>query len=387
MPSYEKNKSSGLWSVRFREISPQDGKTANKRLSGFKTKKEAQYGYEDYIAAKKDVAEAEKPSEIYVTPEDMTFDHLIEQYLQFKKSRIKESSYYDVQKKVGTKILPFFKGLTLKEITPTKILEWQSSLNGYSYAYRKTLMTHLSLIYNYAERYHDIINIIRKVDKPRNLEPKKEMLFWSPEEFAQFIKQVERLDYAMLFRFLYLSGCRKGEALALTWKDVDLAAGTVSISKSFSNKAHDEGKKYALTTPKNAGSNRIVALPAFFCEQLTKYQEWQKNNVEGDVFVFGGADPLSPTNIERTLTKAAAMAKVKRIRIHDLRHSCASLLIHKGVSIVAVSRHLGHSTVEQTLNTYSHMMPDDRTMILKTLGEVERQISTGTVPKATSKNK
>ena len=235
MPSYEKNKSSGLWSVRFREVQPGTGKTANKRLSGFKTKREAQYGYEDYVAAQKSAAEAPKPKEQAIDPTAMSFDRLVDQYLQFKKSRIKESSYYDVEKKIGTKILPFFKELTLKEITPSKVIEWQNSLSAYSFSYRKTLMTHLSLIYNYAERYHDVPNILRKVDKPRNLEPKKEMLFWSPEEFAKFIEYVDRIEYAMLFRFLYLSGCRKGEALALTWKDVDLSGGTVTISKSFSN--------------------------------------------------------------------------------------------------------------------------------------------------------
>ena len=378
MPSYEKNKSSGLWSVRFREVSPQDGKTTNKRLSGFKTKREAQYGYEDYLAAKKSAAEQQPQETAAPDPAAMPFSSLVEEYLQFKKARIKEPSFYDVQKKVGTKIAPFFGDTPVKEITPAMILKWQASLEGYSYAYRKTLMTHLSLIYNYAERYHDIPNIIRKVDKPRNLEPKKEMLFWSPEEFSAFIAHVERMDYATLFRFLYLSGCRKGEALALTWKDVDLKKGTVHISKSFSNKAHDAGKSYTITTPKNAGSNRTVHLPAFFCEMLKEYQAWQQENADGTEFVFGGADPLPPSNIDRTLTKAVETAGVKRIRIHDLRHSCASLLIHKGVSIVAVSRHLGHSTVEQTLNTYSHMLPDDQTMILNTLSSVQQNIQGGT---------
>ena len=374
MPSYEKNKSSGLWSVRFREVSPQDGKTTNKRLSGFKTKKDAQYGYEDYIAAKKAAAEQAPPEEPTTTPSDMPFSALVAEYLQFKKARIKEASFYDVEKKIGTKIAPFFGDTPVKEITPAKILQWQSSLDGYSYAYRKTLMTHLSLIFNYAERYHDIVNIARKVDKPRNLEPKKEMLFWSPEEFAAFISHVERYDYATLFRFLYLSGCRKGEALALTWRDVDLTKGTASISKSFSNKAHEKDKAYSITTPKNASSNRTVHLPPFFAKELAEYRDWQKCAAEDAIYVFGGKNPLPPTNIDRVLTKSAAAAGVKRIRIHDLRHSCASLLIHKGVSIVAVSRHLGHSTVEQTLNTYSHMLPDDQTMILNTLSGVSDKV-------------
>ncbi len=382
MPSYEKSKSSGLWSVRFREVSPQDGKTANKRLSGFKTKKDAQYGYEDYIAAKKSAADIIEEEDTAPLPSDMPFSALVAEYLQFKKGRIKESSFYDVEKKINTKILPFFSDKLIKDISPLTIMAWQNSLSEYSYAYRKTLVTHLSLIYNYAERYHDIINVMRKVDKPRNLEAKKEMLFWSPEEFSIFIEHVERYDYAMLFRFLYLSGCRKGEALALTWEDVDLKKGTVSVSKSFSNKVHDGGKPYAITTPKNTGSNRTVHLPPFFCRLLKEYRTWQKNALQEDKFVFGGADPLPPTNIDRVLAKAATAAGVKKIRIHDLRHSCASLLIHKGVSIVAVSRHLGHSTVEQTLNTYSHMLPDDQEMILRSLSSVEEKISAGTNKKA-----
>lgn len=370
MPSYEKSKASRLWSVRFREVDAENGRTANKRLSGFKTKKDAQYGYEDYVAEQKRAEERKKeltPPE----PGDISFNVLAEEYLAFKKTRLKETSFYDVEKKITTKIVPFFGGKRMRDITPKIIIDWQNTLSEYSYAYKKSLMTHLSLMFGYAERYHDITNIMRKVDKPRNLEPKKEMLFWSPEEFSLFIKEIAREDYALFFRFLYLTGCRRGEALALTWSDVDLKNGTVSITKSVSNKAHDEGKSYTITTPKNAGSNRTISIPSFLCDALRKAQ---KKAQEGDQYVFGGKDPFPPTNLERTLTKAAAAAGVKRIRIHDLRHSCASLLIHKGVSIVAVSRHLGHTTVEQTLNTYSHMMPDDRTMILKTLSSVEAQI-------------
>lgn len=370
MPSFEKNKSSGLWSVRFREVDAENGKMSNKRLSGFKTKRDAQYGYEDYVAEQKRLLERKKEL-TPPAPGDINFNVLAEEYLAFKKTRLKETSFYDVEKKITTKIIPFLGDKRVRDITPKIIIDWQNTLSEYSYAYKKSLMTHLSLIFGYAERYHDITNIMKKVDKPRNLEAKKEMLFWSPEEFSLFIKEVAREDYALFFCFLYLTGCRRGEALALTWSDIDLKNGTVSITKSVSNKAHDEGKSYTITTPKNAGSNRTISIPSFLCDALRKAQ---KKAQEGDQYVFGGKDPFPPTNLERTLTKAAAAAGVKRIRIHDLRHSCASLLIHKGVTIVAVSRHLGHTTVEQTLNTYSHMMPDDRTMILKTLSSVESQI-------------
>ena len=367
MPSYEKNKSSGLWSARFREVDAATGIARQKRLSGFKTKKEAQYGYEDYLAAKK--AEP-KPSESIQAPKPtaIRFAELAEQYLAYKRPRVKETSFYDIEKRIRLRILPFFKNMTVEEITPITILDWQNSLSEYSYSYRKDLMMYLTSIYNYAERYHDIKNVAKKVEKPRNLEGKKEMLFWTPEEFAAAIATVEHPGYAMLFRFLFLTGCRKGEALALTWNDLDLEKGTVTVSKSISNKIRDEGKWYSVTTPKNTGSNRTVYLPAFFCDMLCAYQK--ETEAKPTDFVFGGADPFPYITIDRRFHQAAEDAGVKRIRIHDLRHSCASLLIHKGVSIVAVSHHLGHKSVKQTLDTYSHMLPDDQTMILQSLSSV-----------------
>ena len=371
MPSYEKSKSSGLWSCRFRETSLEDGTIKQKRLSGFKTKKEAQYGYEDYIAEHNRILEEKRQKKtVEESPTDILFETLVELFFQYEKARIKESSYYDLTMKIKSKILPFFKGMYLGEITPAKILEWQASLNEYSYKYRKNLHAHLASIYNYAEKYYDIKNIMKKVDRPRNLEAKKEMLFWTPEEFSKFIEKVDRPQYKALFRFLYITGCRRGEALAMTWSDIDLDAGKVKINKNIAYKVGANNKPYQITTPKNMGSNRTVVIPNFFCKQLKEYRDWQKENCPSTDFVFGSADPLPPTSIERIMTSATKEANIKRIRIHDLRHSCASLLIHKGVSIVAVSRHLGHSTVEQTLNTYSHMMPDDQTMILNSLNSL-----------------
>ena len=373
MPSYEKRQPSGLWSVRFREIDPSTGESSNKRLSGFKTKRDAQYAYEDYVTAKKTAAEAMISNEPITDSSAMTFAVLFAEYLRYKQSRVKATSFYDIEKKLTLRILPFFGEMQIKDITPLTILEWQNTLSEYSYAYRKDLMTHLTSIYNYAERYHDIKNVAKRAEKPRNLEAKKEMLFWTPEEFAAAVSTVEQPGYAMLFRFLFLTGCRKGEALALTWKDVDLTSGAVHICKSVSNKVRANGKWYSITTPKNVGSDRTVYLPSFFCKMLKAYKEEQAT---AGPFLFGGEDPFPHITIDRRFHQAADAAGVKRIRIHDLRHSCASLLIHKGVSIVAVSRHLGHSSVKQTLDTYSHMLPDDQTMILKSLSSLEGEIGT-----------
>ena len=373
MPSYEKNKSSGLWSVRFREDTEEG--TKQRRISGFKTKKEAQYGYEDYVTERqKKLEESAQNKIIEQSPNDMSFDYLVQAYLKFKESRIKNTSYYDTVKKINKRILPFFTTMKIKEIAPAKIIEWQNTISEFSYKYQLNLCNCLTSVYNFGEKYYDITNIMKKVDKPRNLEPKKEMLFWTPEEFARFIEKVEKESYKQLFKFLFISGCRRGEAAALSWSDFDFKYNTVKISKSVSYKIGENGKSYHITTPKNFGSNRTIALPAFYCEELKKYKQWQSEHFECTDFVFGSTDPLPPSNIDRELKAAAKAAEVKTIRVHDLRHSCASYLIHKGISIVAVSHRLGHNNVEQTLNTYSHMLPDDQTMIIHSLDDLSALI-------------
>ena len=368
MPCYEKSKLSGLWTARFRE--QVNGITKYRRLSGFKTKKEAQFAYEDYQLEKKnrDTEEASK-APTPATVMDMKFEKLVELFYAFKKSRIRDASYYDITKKIERRILPFFRDYTLKEITPAKILEWMNTLTSFSYNYVKSLTAILAGIYNYAEKYYDVPNVMNKVDRPRNLEKKKEMLVWTPEEFSAFIKEVSNQTYKLFFKFLFLSGCRRGEALALTWEDINLQTGAINISKSIAFKGTESDKAYRITPPKNTSSNRIISLPQSFIKELSKYRKelFGNSTTRTNDFVFGKERPLPATSIDRTLRMGSEKAQVKRIRVHDFRHSFASILIHRGVSIVAVSKTLGHSSVEETLNTYSHIMPDDKEMILKNL--------------------
>lgn len=355
MASYEQNKNSKLWSVRFREDTP-DG-VKNKRLSGFKTKKEAQTGYIKYVNEKPKIA-ASVPSE------ELLFADLIRRYLEHTKARIKASSYYDIESKISKHIMPYFDNKLVSEVTPLDILNWQQTVDHYSYKYKSGLRTFLSSIYKFGERYYDIKNIIPKVEPFRNLEKKKKMLFWTSDEFKTFIEHVSDFEFNVFFRTLYITGCRKGEALALEWSDIDFKKKTISITKSLTRK--ESGKAYAITTPKNASSNREVDIPKSLCDLLTTL----KSSQETHTFVFGDDRPFAERTIDRRFSTAIQLSGVPKIRIHDLRHSCASLLISQGVSIVAVSQRLGHSNIEQTLNTYSHMMPADATKIIEILDSI-----------------
>lgn len=355
MASYTQNKSSKLWSVRFRETT--DGKTVQKRLSGYKTKKEAIAAYELY----KLNTQAEKPKD----EEKILFAVLAEAYLNYEKSRVKESSYYDIERKIRKHIIPYFGKFAVNDIKPINVLGWQETLSEYSYSHRSGLRTYLSSILKYGERYHDTLNVMNKVEPMRNPDIKTdEVHYWTKEQFEKFIDCVDEEAYSVFFRFLYISGCRKGEALALTWSDIDLQNGIVNISKNITKKV--AGASYAVTTPKNKSSVRKINIPPSFCVELAEYKS--KNKMSE--FVFGGERPFPERTIDRRFASACKLAEVPKIRIHDLRHSCASLLISEGVSIVAVSKRLGHKNVEQTLNTYSHMMPNDVTRIIEILDKI-----------------
>lgn len=365
MPSYEQSKSSKLWSVRFREMS--GGREINKRLSGFRTKKDAQQGYLAYLAE-------QKPQEL--AEGGLKFEELVAAYLALLRTNTKESTVYTLEGKIRKHIEPFFKSRNVADITPLDVLEWQKTVQEYSYSYRLGLRGQLSAILRHADRYYNIPSIMSRVAPMRNTEPVKEMACWTEEEFGIFYDCIpeDQTVYRLYFLTLYLLGCRKGEGLALSWSDVDLKSKTVSITKNITRKV--SGAPYAVTTPKNRASNRKITIPDSLCRAFEKYRHSLKNKPSAQAFVFGGEDPLPDRTIDRVFAAATEKAGVQKIRIHDLRHSCASLLISRGVSIVAVSKRLGHKNVEQTLNTYAHLMPRDDDLMLEIAEEIVGALGT-----------
>ncbi len=184
---------------------------------------------------------------------------------------------------------------------------------------------------------------------------KKEMLFFTYDEYLKFINKVDKFEYKVFYQVLYFMGLRQGECMALNWNDIDFKNKTLSVSKTLTSKI--KGEIYTISPPKTKNSNRILPIP----ENVLKLLKIMYNNAkqftdfEYGWFVFGNTIPLKETTIQVIKNKACKLAEVKQIRIHDFRHSCASLLINKGASIALVSKYLGHSNISITLNTYTHM--------------------------------
>ena len=364
-PYYEKRgkPKKEIWSAKYKEVV--DGEIVYRRFSGgFKTKKACKEAFDDFTQERLNELEKIIISEEDEKPE-ITFVQLLEVYYAYKQARTKESSFIDDKSKIEARILPFFEPYAISEITPAMIVVWQNSLSSYSYQYRVKLNALMKSIFAYGEKIYDLSNPAKKVDSPRNTEGKKEMQFWTPEEFQQFIQYVDDPMYKLYFQTLYISGCRRGEGMALTWADIDFAANTISIRASVTNK----GKAaYNITTPKTLSSTRKIAMPDTFM-QLLKERKESENFGDTD-YVFGTERPVSTSNVNRRFDLAIKLSGVKKIRLHDLRHSCASFLISKGFSIVAISKRLGHASTKETLDTYAHLFPTEADLLAKAFNDI-----------------
>lgn len=360
MASYKKEEN-GTYSIRYRHKDI-NGLIHNKQKRGFKKLSEAKQYYEIYIAPLLN----EKLSV------STTLNSIYDSFLQYKKMQTKESSYLSIKQTCDTFIINKFGDKNIHEIQSLDLIKWQteidSSKNNYSHAYKSKLRHIFSNLLNYAVENHGLkANPFNKVKGFVNKEPKKEMLYWIQEEFEKFIDSVDNIIYKNLFLTLYLTGCRKGEIIGLQWSDIDFKKNIIKISKTYSRKTIDKGFK--LTAPKTAGSNREILMPDVLINSLKEYLLHCKKdkNFNNSYFVFGGISPLPEVVIDRNKNYYCKKAEVKQIRMQDFRHSHASLLINNQQNILIVAQRLGHSNIEQTLNTYSHLFPNQQKELLKSL--------------------
>ena len=176
----------------------------------------------------------------------------------------------------------------------------------------------------------------------------REMLFWTKEEYLKFADAMmdKPLSY-YAFEMLYWTGIREGELLALTPADFDFEKRTVTINKSFQ---HLNGRDI-ITSPKTEKSNRIIQLPKFLCDEMQDYLKMLY-----DVGLEDRMFPVTKSYLHREMDRGSKQAGVKRIRIHDIRHSHVSLLIDMGFSATAIADRVGHESIDITYN-YAHLFP------------------------------
>lgn len=338
MPAY-KDEARGTWYCRFRYVD-YTGQKHETTKRGFKTKKAA-LQYEQHFKQK-------------VSAHDITWSALCDAYLQDRKANQKPNSYASTEKNINIHVRPAFGNRLVESITKLDVRRWHNDLKGksaydgkqgarpYAASTINLISSKLVAVFQYAVKYYDLKSNPARIAIDELKTAKTTHEIWSVEEFNQFLAAVDDKKLQLCYLLLFYSGMRMGELLALAADDFDFEANSIRINKNYVHINH------TVSTPKTAHSVRTILMPPTIMAEAHDYLSQLMEKPER-VFAY------HPSFLRKRMTKFAALAGVKRIRPHDLRHSHASLLIHNRVPITTISQRLGHSNPSITLAVYSHM--------------------------------
>ena len=321
------------------------GESKSKMKRGFVTKKEALEWEREFLQRQS-------------SSMDMKLSSFVDVYFDDKAPRLKERSIMTKRTLIETKILPYFGDKQMNDITAVDIIKWQNALLNQEYkpTYLRMIQNQLTALFNHAERFYDLKdNPCKKVDKMGRANA-KELNFWTKDEFEVFIQcfTEEEEMYRIIFLMLFWLGCRVGELLALTESDIDLEGGTVSISKTYFRR----NKTDYITAPKTESSNRKITIPQFLQDEIKQFLDRQYELMpEERIF------PITDRAIQKKMKQKTEQAKLKPIRVHDLRHSHIALLIEKGMQPLVIAQRVGHDSVNTTMNIYGHLYPNKQKQV------------------------
>lgn len=355
MPAYkDKN---GKWYVQYNYTNwAGEKKRVTKR--GFITKREALlWEREQRLKAENSI--------------EMSFGKFYEVYKNDRMPRLKESTMGIKFSIIEKNIIPYFGNKPINSITSTDVLQWQNEMikhinprtgKHYSKSYLKTLHNQLTAIFNHAVKFYKLPENPARIVGNMGSEKDIQMKFWTLDEYKSFSESMmdKPISY-YCFQVLYWCGLRLGEMLALTPNDIDFQTKTLAVTKIY---WFSKGVSH-ITSPKTTKSVRTVSLPDFICDELQEYLD--------SCYDIGPNDrmfPVGKSYIEREMKRGIREQNLKRIRVHDLRHSHVSLLINSGYSAVAIAERLGHESIDITYR-YAHLFPSVQTDMANTLNSLE----------------
>ena len=354
MPAYKEN---NTWTARF-YYQTNSGERKQKKKRGFTRKGDAIKFEHEFLLT------------LQGSPE-ITFEALVVEYMEDSSHRLRKTTQANKKYLIETKILPFFKDMPINQIDSLKIRKWQNWLlkqetaqgNKLSQTYIKTINNQISAVLNYAVKFYNLSS--NPIHKTGSIGKKNadSMQFWTLDEFNQFIEIIkDKPASKMIFNLLFWSGIRSGELLALTGEDFNKATLTVRINKSYARL----NKEDIISEPKTPKSKRIISLPEFIFNYLDEYIETLYDyDSQFRLFEF------TKFYLSHEMNRGVKNSGVKKIRIHDLRHSHASLLIEMGCSPILIQERLGHEEIETTLQTYSHLYPNKQQDVAKQLNDLQ----------------
>ena len=356
-------------------IDPITNKERRTTRRGFKTIKEAKQAERNLLL---DVEENGLPSNQSDGFQDPTFEELAQLWLENYKTTVKPSTFENVKSKVEKMTEEHFKELKLKKIT---VAYCQRVVIELSKTY--VLYNHYLSVINRIFKYAVLMDVLNsnpfdKVIKPKSKQTQRKGNFLTKEELKEFLKLAQTATLSYFFPLVHLmsyTGLRQGEAIALKWSDIDFENKKITVDKTA---ARIEGKQ-SLQTPKTKNSKRVISIDP---TTLSILKNWKKDQIkiyfkngkhfEGDenfIFTNQRGEWVHIHNFIRYFKRFIADHKLKTITPHGLRHTHASLLFSAGVEPKNISDRLGHSTVQITLDLYTHITEEQRTDTVEKLLE------------------
>lgn len=364
MPIYEeKNKKNGQKRYYLRTyVAIGNGK--KKQITKHCSNWVGRDGY--WLAYQEELSILSKPNN---NNERITLSELYNNYVDYiiNIKKLKKSSITKVEDNFRLYIEPFFsKNRIINGLDNKDILNWHNWLintKNLSLKFNQNIHVTLSAMLKYACKFQglekNVASICGNFERARGT-AKKEINFITADEFNIFIEHESNIVYKCFFTILFYTGMRLGELWCLKWDDIDFERMEISINKAYNPKNGAE------TVPKTNKSNRKIKISKKVYETLTIMKQYKK-----DEYIFG-VEKITGTTLRRKCSNNYKQVNSqKKLRVHDLRHSFASMCINNKVPIEIISEYLGHESISTTLDVYGHLYPNSQDVLVSSLDEKE----------------
>jgi integrase len=325
-------------------------------------------------------AESELIAQTKAPPSRMTVKDLSERFLAIKKLDIKQKTLVNYESILSTAILPILGETRLDALNIQALEAWKLEIDSkpYTHGTKEEARRVLSTLLNYAVTADFIpANPVKKLKPFKDDFPPEPLHYYTAEQFLKYISAARsRAETSGDFRFFvffsiaFYTGMRKGEINALKW--TDLSGNIIHVTRSISQhvkKQTIEGK------PKSKAAVRDLQIPQPLLQilQTQKARQKQAPVFSEDFRICGGQDIIPDQSLQTQHEKIIKDANLPPIKIHDFRHSHASLLINNGISIQEIARRLGHKDVQLTWKVYAHLYPREEDRAITILNRVKNQ--------------
>ncbi len=292
------------------------------------------------------------------------------------RPRLRAKTVYDYEQIIKKYIYPTLGRVKVQDLTTRRVQQLYTQLLDVGCGAPTIRRVHLHLNQGLKQAVaHGLVtrNVAELAIQPK-AQP-REMQVWNAAEAQAFMAVAPESRFGLLWQTALGTGMRRGEALGVRWQDIDLDDGVLRVRQAVGSvKGRVEIKGL-----KNKAARRTIPLAEPLIVALKQHKRaqnerrlahadvWHDNDL---VFTTDVGQPINPDNLQTDYRRLIQAAGVRRIRVHDLRHTYVSLALQAGVNIRVISELVGHSDIRVTLGTYAHVMPEQRIESVKKIGNI-----------------